>query len=241
MLTTAAVILGAAVLVWPVRGRLPGAPAGQRQVRSAGTRSSRLLRRRAHRPRDGVDWVADFAEVVAVGLEAGLDLASAALASARSPTVVSGAPWLASRIEASVAEGTGVAPALRRPGDASGTDPADLALLVAAWQLSEVVGASASAVTAAAAATVRDRRAARERTAAVVAGPRASMWLLTALPMAGPAAGALVGVGPTSLYGSSVAALSASVGLLLTAVGWWWARALLRRAARAGVTEAGPP
>ncbi len=50
--------------------------------------------------------MADFAEVVAVGLEAGLDLASAALASARSPTVVSGAPWLASRIEASVAEGT---------------------------------------------------------------------------------------------------------------------------------------
>ncbi|HZB68598.1 MAG TPA: hypothetical protein VE503_14385, partial [Ornithinibacter sp.] len=69
----------------------------------------------------------------------------------------------------------------------------------------------------------------------------ASMWLLTALPLAGPAAGALVGVGPTSLYGSAVAALSASIGLILTAVGWCWARVLLRRAARAGVTGAGPP
>ena len=241
MLTTAAVLLGLAVLLWPGRDHPPSDPVGWPAVRSASAWPGHLLGRRARRRRDGSDWVADFAEVVAVGLEAGLDLASAALASARSPTVVSGAPWLASRIEASLAEGGGVTPALRGSVDAPGADPADLALLVAAWELSEAVGASASAVTAAAAAAVRDRRAARERTAAVVAGPRASMWLLTALPLAGPAAGALVGVGPTSLYGSAVAALSASIGLILTAVGWCWARALLRRAARAGVTGAGPP
>ncbi|HZB68659.1 MAG TPA: hypothetical protein VE503_14690, partial [Ornithinibacter sp.] len=204
MLTTAAVLLGLAVLLWPGRDHPPSDPVGWPAVRSASAWPGHLLGRRARRRRDGIDWVADFAEVVAVGLEAGLDLASAALASARSPTVVSGAPWLASRIEASLAEGGGVTPALRGSVDAPGADPADLALLVAAWELSEAVGASASAVTAAAAAAVRDRRAARERTAAVVAGPRASMWLLTALPLAGPGAGALVGVAPTSLYGSAV-------------------------------------
>ena len=241
MLTTAAVLLGVAVLLWPGRDHLPGDPDGRRAVRSAVAWPVPLFSRRSRRRGDGVDWLADFAEVVAVGLEAGLDLASAALVSARSPTVVSRVPSLASRIEASLAEGDGVTPALRGSVDAPGADPADLALLVAAWELSEAVGASASAVTAAAAAAVRDRRAARERTAAVVAGPRASMWLLTALPLAGPAAGALVGVGPASLYGSAVAALSASIGLVLTAVGWCWARALLRRAARAGVTGAGPP
>ena len=241
MLTTAAVLLGLAAFLWPGRGPVTSHPGGRRAVPSEAGWPARLLVRVARRPPDVVDWVADFAEVVAVGLEAGLDLASAALASARSPTVVAGAPWLVGRIEASLAEGGGVTPALRGSVDAPGADAADLALLVAAWELSEGLGASASAVTTAAAAAVRDRRAARERTAAVVAGPRASMWLLTALPLAGPAAGALVGVGPTSLYGSAMAALSACIGVVLTAAGWWWARVLLHRAARAGVTAAGPP
>ena len=89
--------------------------------------------------------------------------------------------------------------------------------------------------------SVRERRAAADRTAVVVAGPRASMVLLSALPLAGPAAALLVGLPPGRLY-DSVAARRCSrvVGLLLTAVGWWWARGLLRRARRPGRTDGDP-
>lgn len=201
----------------------------------AGLRS----RRRSDDP-----WVADFAEVVAVGLDAGLDLPAAALASARSPGVRSRAPWLSARLQGSVDDGrpvttvleggcavdSGIGPEVRR----------DLALLVAAWRLAEEVGAAASAVTTSAATSVRERRAAVDRTAVVVAGPRASMVLLSAMPLAGPAAALVVGLPPGRLYDSVGARVLGLVGLLLTAVGWWWARGLLRRARRPGRTDGDP-
>ena len=93
----------------------------------------------------------------------------------------------------------------RRPGATS-------ALLVAAWRLAEEVGAAASAVTTSAAASVRERRAAADRTAVVVAGPRASMVLLSALPLAGPAAALLVGLPPGRLYDSVAARVLGVVG-----------------------------
>ena len=61
-------------------------------------------------------------------------------------------------------------------------------------------------MTASAAASVRDRRAAAERTAVVVAGPRASMVLLSALPLAGPVAALVVGMPPARLYDSAAVA-----------------------------------
>ncbi len=246
MLTAAAVLAGLAVLLWPARSRMPRAgrardPAGcppSRVLDSLVRQLADHLPRRVGAGRSGAgEWVADFAEVVAVGLDAGLDLASAALASARSPTVAVRAPWLATGLEAALADGGGVTAALAPPDRASEVTERDLAVLVGAWRLSEVLGASAADVTRAAATTARSRRAARERTAAVVAGPRASMYLLTGLPLAGPIAGMLLGVGPASFYGSPAAVLSAVVGAALTAIGWWWGRALLRRSARAARTD----
>ena len=61
-------------------------------------------------------------------------------------------------------------------------------MLEAAWRLAEQAGAATSVVTAAAASSIRARHAAAERAAVVAAGPRASMWLLSALPVAGPLA-----------------------------------------------------
>lgn len=63
------------------------------------------------------------------------------------------------------------------------------------------------------------------------------MWLLSALPVAGPVAALLVGITPGRLYGTGAAQAAATVGLLLTALGWSWSRALLRRALRAGHTD----
>ncbi|WP_377640199.1 hypothetical protein [Oryzobacter terrae] len=189
-------------------------------------------------PGDDGRWVADLAEVVAVGLEAGLDLAAAALAAARSPGVVRCAPWLVDRLEQAHPTGAPISACLDPP---PGTGPAvrrDLDVLVAAWRLAEEAGAPAAEVTAAAAGAVRERRAARQRAAVAVAGPRASMWLLTTLPLVGPVGGALVGFGPERLYGSGPARTVAVGGLVLTAGGWCWARSVLSRATRPGTTGA---
>ena len=147
------------------------------------------------------------------------------------------APWLPPLLAASVAEGRGVATVLEGGPDLSGDERADLGLLVAAWRLAEETGATASTVTAAAAGSIRGRREARERGDVVVAGPRASMRLLSALPLAGPAAGTLVGLGPDRLYASVASRALAVAGVALTVAGWVWARGLLRRASRPGRTD----
>jgi tight adherence protein B len=238
---TAAVAAALACLVWPDLGGDGGAAAsssdGARTARSHLSRGLAAARRPMARSPDEA-WVADFAEVVAVGLDAGLDLPAAALASALSPGVTASAPWLAPHLRSSLDAGRGVTTVLEgSPGLADETRR-DLSLLVAAWRLVEEVGAAASAVTTSAAASVRERRAAADRTAVVVAGPRASMLLLSALPLAGPAAALLVGLPPGRLYDSSASRLLGAAGLLLTAAGWWWARGLLRRARRPGRTGA---
>lgn len=243
---TAALLAALACLLWPHPGgdprAHPGRPdgGGSRAFgASAAVRAVARARRQVGRRADSA-WVADFAEVVAVGLDAGLDLPAAALASARSPGVQGAAPWLPAHLRASIDEGRGVTTALDGDPDIGAEARRDLALLLAAWRLAEEVGAAASAVTASAAASVRERRAAADRTAVVVAGPRASMLLLSALPLAGPVAALLVGLPPGRLYDSAASRALAAGGLLLTAMGWWWAKGLLRRARRPGRTDGGP-
>lgn len=304
---TASALLALAVLAWPSlppgRARPSDVLAAEGLGSSCGVRVPSWARLRKRR---GDGWVADFAEGVAVGLSAGLDLPAAALASADSPGVVAAAPWLVRRLQVGVPQGRGVALLLDLgrvldrggdsdldldldlgvdlgtgagtsgnvdPGPGAGTDGtvdpgigtgtdapgpggspasrpgttvpltgqerADLQHLVAAWRLAEVLGAGASTVTTSAAESVRERQAARERTAVVVAGPRASMLLLSALPLAGPAAALVVGLPPGRLYDSAASRVLAAGGLVLTVLGWWWASRLLRRAQRPARTGAG--
>ena len=248
---TAALAALLAVLCWPWRSDgdtsgsallsptpVAGAYAGDPSSPSSG--AAARMRPRVRRRRVADPWVADFAEVVAVGLAAGLDLPSAALASARSPGVVSGAPWLAGHLRDCVDGGRGVTTILDAAVDLGPQERGDLGLLVASWRLAERVGAAASAVTSSAAASIRERRTAADRTAVVVAGPRASMVLLSAMPLAGPVVAMVIGMPPTRLYDSTASRVLAVVGVLLTVVGWWWASALLRRAGRPGGTDDGP-
>jgi tight adherence protein B len=236
----AAALVALSVALWPTRP-LSGSTADavrahQPLADRLGTRWRAVLAGRPG-PRRRHPWVADLAEVTAVGLDAGLDLASAALVAARSPSIAAAAPWLGAHLTASVEAGHGVAVIRHGEADLTAQEQLDLAVLEAAWRLAEEAGAATAVVTAAAARSIRDQHAAADRVSVVAAGPRASMWLLSALPVAGPAAAVLVGIGPGRLYATDAARLSALAGVLLTATGWWWSRGLLRRAQRPGRTD----
>ena len=249
---TASLLAVLALLLWPTPGvAVPLVAVGRRRVvTERGSDRSGHLRIPASgvtRPRraDDPGWVADLADVVVVGLDAGLDLPRAVLAAARSPTVARCAPWLEPRLTRGLARGRPVTACLgaRDVGEPVSGDRApseELEVLVRAWRLSEEVGAAASATTAAAASCLRARRLDRQRAAALSAGPRASMWLLSCLPLVGPVAGLLTGVGPGRLYASTPALASAGVGLLLTVLGWWWAHSVIDRAGRPATTRGRP-
>ena len=103
-------------------------------------------------------------------------------------------------------------------------------LLALAWAQSEALGTPlADAVETCAAARQADHDHELERRSAA-SGPKASMWLLTALPVAGPALATLVGLGPQ--VGDPVVVGMLAAGLGATASGWWWARSLIARAER---------
>ena len=233
----------AAALLWPTRGGAPGS-LGE----GAGVERDRPDRRRGvprwvHpvlRRQAAVEdvWVAEFAELAALALEAGLppgaaaELAADVIGTGRVGTAVS---TLTAAVEAG-ATGSSVGAALHRAVRTThrARSPAaePLGFLGVAWSLSDDLGAPAAGAARACATVLRGRAAAEAHRRVVAAGPRASMWLLTALPLGGPLVGVLLGIPATTLYGRPAAILSAVLGVGLTGVGWVWARAILRRAAR---------
>ncbi|PKW26513.1 tight adherence protein B [Phycicoccus duodecadis] len=227
----------AAVLAWPSAATARGST--RPRSSTVGALPGRLRARWAPRSSTTVQdgWVADLAEVVAVGLRAGLDLPAALAVAARSPAVTAAAPWLAERCGGGSSP---VAAVADPPPGVGGRTASDLAVLARAWRVSEATGAAASHTTAAAAASVRARQEAGRRVGAALAGPRASMRLLTLLPLSGPLVGLLIGIEPGSLYGSIPARMAGLAGLLLTVAGWWWSGALVGRAQRPADTAGRP-
>ena len=101
-----------------------------------------------------------------------------------------------------------------------------------AWALSERTGAPLADALAASEEVLRARVRSRERLASAAAGPRASMGVLTLLPLSGPVVGLACGIGPWQLYFSTTwATTSLVVGVGFAMLGWWWSRAILERAA----------
>lgn len=111
----------------------------------------------------------------------------------------------------------------------SGSGP--IAFVAGAWRLSEVTGAPLAEAVERAAEALRDARARQRRVAVAVAGPRATVFVLTALPLTGPLFGLACGLSPLELYlGSSLAAVSVGAGVILVVVGRLWCRRLVRTA-----------
>jgi tight adherence protein B len=104
----------------------------------------------------------------------------------------------------------------------------DLRLVAAAWSLCDTVGSPLAPTVATVSEVVRRRRSVRQRISAAVAGPRATMRVLTALPLSGPFVALAVGVSPGDLYTGTAGAMSLAVGLAVLLLGRLWAGRMIR-------------
>lgn len=132
------------------------------------------------------------------------------------------------------ASGTGRAPG-RAGRSATARWSSQVAFVARAWSLSESLGSPLAECVTVAARTVRQHSARQRRLDIALAGPRATATVLTALPLAGPVVGLLLGLSPGQLYGSPVAIIATAAGLALLLVGRWWCARLV-----AGITRARP-
>ncbi|MBK6954398.1 MAG: hypothetical protein IPH27_02485 [Actinomycetales bacterium] len=123
------------------------------------------------------------------------------------------------------------------------TGPSDPALgpaaavISQARELSQSAGVPLADSWEAAAGLLREHEAVRRRVAVALAGPRATMRILTLLPLAGPLVGAVFAVDPWRMYaGSPIAIGCLGLGLALLGIGRWWCSLLIRRLGLAAVT-----
>jgi tight adherence protein B len=176
-------------------------------------------------------------EAVAPALEAGIGPASALriVAEARAgsgrldPLTV-----LATDIAAAAGQGAMLAPMWRRAADSTGS--AELLLLAHAWSLTEDMGVPLASAVRTTAGLLEARIAHEQRLASAVAGARATVNLLTVLPIGGPLLALVLGIGPVELYGESLLTQGSLVlGLCLAGVGRWWVRRMIEAVTRGPV------
>jgi tight adherence protein B len=107
----------------------------------------------------------------------------------------------------------------------------DLRRVAAAWELAERHGAPLAELLTAVHTDLRWRVAHAGRVRALLAGPRATATVLTALPVLGILLGELVGADPLAVLRSGVLGqLLVVVGVGLALAGAGWAGHILRRA-----------
>lgn len=109
-------------------------------------------------------------------------------------------------------------------------DLPEVSVAAASWSLSEDLGGSLGAATTTALGLLEAQDQRDRAVRAALAGPRATMQLLTGLPLAGIAIAALVGVSPARLYAGVLGAASLTIGVTLLVLGRWWSGRLIRRA-----------
>ena len=251
-----AVLLG--VLVWPGRrprvgvlarragtamtgaaaGAAPGAAAGEDEEPTSGLAAlwhedpvevwRRRRRQRAGEPFERA--VLALLDGTAAALRAGLpparalELGGATLPGSSPPSVFE----IVAQAVAAGAAGLPVAPVWRQAGLRTQSPVVDA--VAAAWGLSETTGCPLAEAVERAAAQLRSALATRRKVRAAVAGPQATVTVLTVLPLTGPLFGLACGVSPQELYGNGIGLLCLGAGLGLMGVGRQWCRRLVRRA-----------
>jgi tight adherence protein B len=123
-----------------------------------------------------------------------------------------------------VRQGLDPAPAL------AGSEVAVVRALGLLWELARVEGAPLAEAVAALARSCRGCAQSQRALRAAMAGPRASARLLAGLPLVGIALGEGIGARPVHvLLSTGPGRVCLLVGVLFTAAGSWWTRALVRR------------
>lgn len=176
-------------------------------------------------------------EAIAPALEAGISPASALhiVADARSGSGHRDpVTELAGEMASAAATGAMLGPAWRRAADSTGSP--ELLQLAHAWSLSEDMGVPLAQAVRTTAGLLEARIAHERRLAGAVAGARATVNLLTVLPVGGPLLAVVLGIGPAQLYGGSrLTQASLVLGLCLAGIGRWWVQRMIRAVARGPV------
>jgi len=173
-----------------------------------------------------------FLDVLAPSLRAGRGPEEAARLACR---VVSGGA-LIDDIRAALDHGRSVETVLVRHARTH----ADVRLFARAWELSALTGCPLADTVSCVSRLVRAKLAHRRRVEAASTGARASIRILTLLPLGGPLLAMAVGVDPVEAYVTSPTAWAClAAGLGLVAVGRWWVERLVAQVAR-GPVLAGP-
>lgn len=219
----AAVLVAAAIALWPGSGRAATVSGSGNDPRSRFCRPSWLRRLTGSPDRD--DDIVHLVEAVGAALSAGLGPADALRL-----VTDSRAGGRAGRSEVD-----DVLPSLvlrARSGDtlsqgwhevADRLGSTQVRLLARAWALSESSGAPLASAASTAAHLLRAKRDRRRRSQAAVAGARATIRILTLLPLGGPVLAALLGLDLARLYAQSPAVWACvGGGLALIVVGRWW-------------------
>jgi tight adherence protein B len=141
--------------------------------------------------------------------------------------------WLERELIAAGGDGRAIGPVLAAHGRRLGS-PA-LLLVGQAWVLSDTAGVSLAEALDVAVDLLRAARDRRRRLDVALAGPRATIGILSLLPLAGPVVGLVFGISPTALYtGSPLATAAAGLGVVLLAAGHLWCRRMVAAVERIG-------
>ncbi len=260
------VLAGVGILLWPGRfgrRRLAILPEARSEAASAsvqvprsehGSARERVRRGRSGRGRSGrgrsgrglsgrsavavtAQDLLGLLEAVAPALEAGMAPASALLIAA---DVRSGSGRLdplgalARGMASAAADGATLAPLWRAAAQSAGS--VELLLLAQAWSLTEDMGVPLAQAVRATAGQLEARIAHERGLAGAVAGAKATVNVLTILPVGGPLLALVLGIGPGELYGGSrLTQASLVLGLCLAGIGRLWVRRMVRAVARGPV------
>lgn len=124
-------------------------------------------------------------------------------------------------------EGQALAPAWSRL--ARTTSSPTITVVARAWQVAALTGAPLAGALRMSAHAARERQRLERALESATAGARATATVLTLLPAAGVALAAVLGVPPTSLYGTPLAWASLGAGALLLLGGQVMVRRLVGR------------